>query len=660
MKVIEGNFSEVLGDLNDVIVYVDRKGKILDVSGRLEEMLGYKTDEVIGRNFFKLGIISLDNLPRITKLFSKAILKGEIVNPVEMKLKKRNGSSISIEASTRLLKENGRITGVVSVLRDITERKSLEDNLIKLNNCFLKFGADANKNISIIVETAGGLLGGVCALYNKLEGDTLCTLGKWQAPTDMPLKDRAKGHICFDVISYGKEHFIIRNLEESLYAESDPNVKKYNLKTYIGHVVKVKDKPVGSLCVVYQKDKEFMQYEVEVLSILAKALGIEEERKRMGEDLIHSERMAGIGQLAAGIAHEFNNLLNIIEGTAEYAKSIKNARDVKESLDIILKSSYRGADIVKGLLRFAGRTEVRKEFADISEMLEEVLHLVKRDLEKSSIKLAVNYSDVPKILVDVGQIQQVFLNLVSNAQNAMPKGGKLSINLRKKGAFIEAEFHNTGKIIKKEDLLRLFTPFFTTREQQENGWPGTGLGLSISYGIIQAHGGKIEVKSQKGKGTTFTVKLPIAEKSTGIGKQFVKQETMEKDGKCKLEIRQAEILIIDDEVQICNLFKRLLEKEGHIVTIANDGRSAVKICGERKFDLIYMDIVMPGMDGTDAFDKILKADPGAKVVFVTGKLMEDKVAEMFMGKGAVGFLRKPISMSKLIDYTRSLLAKKNE
>jgi DNA-binding CsgD family transcriptional regulator len=163
--------------------------------------------------------------------------------------------------------------------KNVTEHKRIEEIILKLNNCFLKLGPESAKNIKIIVSSAGSILDGVCALYNRLENGLLCTRGKWKAPEDMPLKDKAKGHICYDVISANKnEPFIMRDLGNSSYVKSDSNVKKYNLRTYIGCLVRIKGKPVGSLCIVYQKDKKFKSNEIKAILILAKALGIEEER----------------------------------------------------------------------------------------------------------------------------------------------------------------------------------------------------------------------------------------------------------------------------------------------------------------------------------------------------------------------------------------------
>lgn len=381
------------------------------------------------------------------------------------------------------------------------------------------------------------------------------------------------------------------------------------------------------------------------------------EYKKIQDGLARSYRIVEIGQLAAGVAHEFNNLLNIIGGTAQYAKGVKDEKEMQEALDIITKSSDRGAGVVKSLLAFARRTELKKESIDIAGALEEVLRLVSKDLENSGIRVIRKYSDVPRILADIGQLEQVLLNIIINARYAMPKGGRLSICLAREEGFIKIQFHNTGKVIAREDLPRIFTPFFSSRAKKRTGIMGTGLGLSISRDIIVSHGGTIKAESEKGKGTTFTISLPIIE---GMFKELEKGIAAAKpDEKREAGLKTASILVVDDENYICGLFKKVLEKNGCSVTIANSGRNAVNICKEKKFDIIYMDVVMPRMDGIAASKKILKTTPDARIIFMSGKPIEDKAVSMSMDRGEIDFLRKPIPVDELIRRTQDVLLKKN-
>ncbi|MBM3244190.1 MAG: PAS domain S-box protein [Candidatus Omnitrophica bacterium] len=192
--------------------------------------------------------------------------------------------------STPLKDKEGKIIAAIEMVDDITEQKRAFDTILELNNSLVQFGPDPKKNIALLVKAAGLLLRGDCALYNRLQEDFLCTICDWNAPEDLQKKDKPRGHLCFDIISNADNTpQVVRNLQNSRYFRTDPNVKKFGLKTYIGHAVKLKNESIGSLCVVFTEDREFKPYELELLSILAKALSIEEEREMIKNSLSESE-----------------------------------------------------------------------------------------------------------------------------------------------------------------------------------------------------------------------------------------------------------------------------------------------------------------------------------------------------------------------------------
>ncbi len=243
----------------------------------------------------------------------------------------------------------------------------------------------------------------------------------------------------------------------------------------------------------------------------------EKEQERLQAQLIHSEKMAGIGTLASGIAHEFNNLIHIMRGHAEFAQSTKKAEDTEEALDVVLKTSDEVAKIVGDLLTFAREepSKKEKESSDITESIEGVFSLMEEYLRKQNIDIVRKYGRTPRIEMNKGQMQQVFLNIVNNARDAMlPKGGKLEIETKQLNENIEVSISDTGKGIEKENLDKLFEPFYTTKrtDEEDNEFQGTGLGLSVSYGIVKRHGGTIKVRSNVNKGSTFIINLPLKEK----------------------------------------------------------------------------------------------------------------------------------------------------
>jgi PAS domain S-box-containing protein len=618
----EKNFSILVENTPDMIVRFNLDLQHIYCNKAVEHQFGVPVHRFIGKTFLEIDGPP-EQLKSMHQLLKKALETGK-EQQTEQSFPLPSGQKYFQTRIVPERDEKGRIESLLAVTRDITERKQAEDALRESEERYRTM-FERTANPILIIDTEGNYLSGNETALQFLE----CTR------EELLLKNVR------DTLPPGEQATEVMRKIMHLWESGGRTEREY----YVNGKIKVLDLTI-SPCMWNGKRAIF-------------GLGTDiTEHKQVERELIHSERMAIAGQLAAGVAHEFSNLLSIIGGSAEYAKGIRNENEIKKSLDVIVKSANRGAQVVKKLLKFTKRIELKKESVDLIEVIEEVVGLFKRDLENNSITVVRNYSDIPKILIDVGQIQQVFLNLIINAKNAMSKGGKLAINAEKEGKFIKIQFHNTGKIINKEDLPRLFTPFFRINMRQKEGMPGIGLGLAVSYGIIKAHNGVISAESVKGKGTTFTILLSVT-KNENMAEVLPKAVT--KTGKNnKIKLKQVEILIVDDEVEIRKLFKKVLDKEGYSVTVADSGGNALNLCRKKKFDLIYLDIIMPGMDGISVFKKIKGISPKTKIVFFTGKLIEDKVAGMYLDEGAAGFLRKPIPLKDLVSYTQNILKVKNE
>lgn len=238
------------------------------------------------------------------------------------------------------------------------------------------------------------------------------------------------------------------------------------------------------------------------------------------EEVIQAERLASVGRLAAGVAHEINNpLTNILTSAYYVLEKIEKNDSLREDIEIIANETMRCREIVKGLLDFSRQSRPEKKIIDINKVIEDVVHLVENKALFQNISITKELERLKEIEVDEGQMKQVFLNLLLNAAEAMPNGGSIRIQSRKKDRFIELMFQDTGQGIKDEDLGKIFDPFYTTKDPNkyshldspfgrvEKG--GMGLGLSVTRGIIGHHGGEICAKSEFGKGTTFTILLPV-------------------------------------------------------------------------------------------------------------------------------------------------------
>jgi signal transduction histidine kinase len=237
------------------------------------------------------------------------------------------------------------------------------------------------------------------------------------------------------------------------------------------------------------------------------------ETDQLRQQLMQAQRMSSVGTLASSVAHEFNNILTTIINYAKLAvKEQNDAAARTQALERILKGSQRAATIVNSMLGFARSTATQHEMTDIVKLAEEVLLLAEKDLSKHRVQVEKNYEGRPEAAVVPAQIEQVLLNLIINARQAMPRGGRLRIDVRAnpRAQMVEVRIADTGVGIPPERLRLIFEPFYTTKQPDEHGHGGTGLGLSVCRQIIDQHHGRIRVESLVGKGSTFTVKLPMA------------------------------------------------------------------------------------------------------------------------------------------------------
>jgi signal transduction histidine kinase len=240
------------------------------------------------------------------------------------------------------------------------------------------------------------------------------------------------------------------------------------------------------------------------------------EADSLRQQLLQAQRLSTMGTLASSVAHEFNNILTTIINYAKIGlRPTADERQHMESLEKILKGSQRAALIVNSMLGFARNTSSQKTTTDLADLVDEVLILADKDLKKHHIQVEKKIQDRPQAPVVAGQIEQILLNLVINARQAMPRGGRLKIGLveNSKTRMAEIRVSDTGLGIPPERLRLIFEPFYTTKEPDENGHGGSGLGLSVCRQIIEQHNGRIRVESVVGKGSTFTVKLPLAEET---------------------------------------------------------------------------------------------------------------------------------------------------
>jgi len=374
------------------------------------------------------------------------------------------------------------------------------------------------------------------------------------------------------------------------------------------------------------------------------------------EQLMRSERLASVGKMAAGAAHEINNPLAVISGRAQML--LKDERDDKKSksLKLIVEQSRRASKILTDLMGFARPAMPKAELINVNFVINHVLTMVENQLKLKNIECKRAFAQgLPKILADKHQLEQVFLNIILNAEHAMEGGGTLTVitALTPAKDTVLIKFADTGKGISKENLPHLFEPFFTTKEEGE----GTGLGLAMSYGIITSHGGTIDVESTVGKGSAFTIALPVAVDVKELVSQA--EPRPEKRAAPSKRAGVASILIVDDEEHIRDLLSDTLAMRGYHIETAENGLSAIQVINDRPIDLILLDIRMPIKDGLGLLEEIKERLPRLPVIIVTGLASNEEVQEALQ-RGAFSCLRKPFEIDSIVEEVERALEERGK
>lgn len=292
LRISERKYADLVQQSPDAIISLDKLGRFLSFNPAAERISGFPAQEVIGKHFSKVGILDKQSIPKALKEFAFT-LTGAERQPFDLIITRKDKSCIHMEANSHLTRQKGQKTWVQMTLRDITERKRNRDRLEKINNCLLSLGSDFTKNANSITALLGELLDTTCALYNRLEDGMLCSHALWQTPPDYNPRVKADGRICHDVIRQGgNEVIVIRDLQNSSYAQSDPNVLAYDLQSYVGQAVMCNGRYIGSLCAFFRKDYRPSEDEKKIIGILASAMRVEEERRKAKEALRQSQKAA--------------------------------------------------------------------------------------------------------------------------------------------------------------------------------------------------------------------------------------------------------------------------------------------------------------------------------------------------------------------------------
>jgi PAS domain S-box-containing protein len=613
-KAREQEYQTIIRTAIDGFWITDMQGHFLDVNEAYCHLTGYSRDELLNMSIPDVEAVEKpeETAKRIRKIKEVGHDRFETCH------RRKDSEIVDVEVSVNYLPtDSGRM---FVFIRDITERKRAEEALRQSeekHRIILKEIEDSYFEVDL----AGNL-----TFFNDSTSNSL-------------------GYSAEELMGMSYREFTAREDIEPVYKAFN-KVYRTNRpnKGFLWKVVR-KDGTVGfveaTVSPLRNPKGEIIGFRGVGRDITERKQA-EEERRQLEQKAQVTSRLASVGEMAAGVAHEINNPLTGVIGYAQLLMDRKDIpSDIRRDLAAINEGAQRVASIVKRLLAFSRQVKPERRYVDINELIESTLALRAYHLSVNNIKVATQLApDLPETVADPGQLQQVFLNLVVNAETEMKLArgkGKLLIKTEKVDNTIRISFKDNGPGIAKKNLERIFDPFFTTREIGQ----GTGLGLSLCYGIVAEHNGKIYAESKLGKGATFIMELPVI---TEAEQPKPSEPVVEEPEK----VAKAKILVVDDEQVIRDFVKRVLAGEGYEVETVNNAGDALKKIEGKRYNLVLIDIKMPGMDGMELYKRIQKIarSLARRVVFITGDIM-GTATEKFLSETKAAHIDKPFNAEQL-------------
>ncbi|MCP3944871.1 MAG: response regulator [Desulfobacteraceae bacterium] len=698
LKISESKFESLVLTIPDIVYRIDPGGKFTFINNAIEK-LGYTPAELIGSHFSSIILpVDVDRVSRIKvleknqnsliqrtnsiKLFDERRTEKRKTTGLEIHLisKKKNdllsgtledisNSNILVEVnsaglySNKVEKQNKIFIGTVGVIRDITDRKKLEDKLRNANDqlemkIWERTSELVNKNQALSAEIKKRKTAEEKSKKAKKEWKEIFeAIGHMTMILDKDRTIISANRSTIEQIGKSKEEIIGKKCYE-IFHHSDTAHENCPIKHFDNSgdittkevLFKATNKSYIVSCTPIFSNNRKLQKIIHIATDIT-------HRKKLEKDLIQSHKMEAIGTLAGGIAHDFNNILSVLLGYSDLSlQNVEPGSILEENLKEIYNAGIRAKDLVKQILTFARQAEDELLPSRVDLIVKEVIKFIRSSIP-STIAIKDDIQTKSKTMANVTQIHQVLMNLCSNASHAMNKmGGILTIGLKdikiddkisqipfEPGDYLELTVSDTGTGISPDIIDHIFEPYFTTKDTGE----GTGMGLAVVQSIIKETGGYLTVKSRSGKGTVFTIFLPII---------------IEKDMEFKINSNlvntkgDEHILLVDDEPDITKVNRQILQNFGYRVTTKNNSIEALELFAKDpdKFDIVISDMTMPEMPGDKLLTNILKIKPDIPVILCTG-YSKNISKETAIKLGIKAFLNKPLNKKELVKTIRKLL-----
>ena len=637
---------DLLETLPDAIVVVDHHGTIVQVNSQARDLFGYDRDELIGQKVEMLVPESYRQQHHSHREnFAEAPKTRRMGANLDLYGRRRNGSEFPVEISlSPVSAENGVF--VLSAIRDISDHKRIAEELRRANEELHRRTSEQlgeyRARLASIIDSSEDAI-----LSKNMDG----TITSWNRGAE-----RIYGYTAEEVI--GKH---ISLLAPSDRSDEIPTIlQRITGGESVDHYESVRVTKDGRYLDVSLSVSPLLDAAGEIVggSVIARDITAQ---KRAESQIRQSQKMEAIGRLAGGVAHDFNNILGIVNACAEFLRDrIDQAAEASLYVENIKKASERGRALTKQLLAFSRTSTIQLRVFDLNERLRDISKLLRPLLGDDVEVHIVPKSPLAVVEADPGQFDQIVVNLAVNARDAMPRGGKFILETgavtlgedfaeqhqaMPAGKYVLLTASDTGTGMDEATISRIFEPFFTTKEVGK----GNGLGLATVYGIVRQSAGHILVYSELGHGTTFKIYLPSAEHKIGLESRLETETVGPK--------RQGTtILLVEDDEMMRSLTRQLLHEHGYTVVEANDGKSALEWVESHpgRIDLLLTDVVMRGVSGPELVQRLSIANPTLKVVYMSGYTGE-LIAEREMLKRGITLLEKPFTRTALLNTIHATL-----
>ncbi len=629
LRLAEQKYRSIFENALEGIFQTSPEGRLLNANPSMARILGFdpSTDPLtsimdVSQQFYVHPERRLE--------FLQLLKEGKTVTGFQVQLYRKDRSKVWVSIYARpILSESGELRMVEGIVEDITQRK-IAETALEESEARMRSVLD-NLEIGVVLISRGMKV----MVMNKYMRDLYPDVDPEQHPVCHQVLNPGHGSTC-EYCPTLRTFEDGRVYETTMQAQHGKTVREYRIVS--SPVLNASGEVTAA---------------IEVVEDITDQLSLQSQLRQ-------SQKMEAVGRLAGGVAHDFNNLLSIILGYGEIMLlDLSNNHPHHGQLEQIIRAGERARNLTGQLLAFSRKQVLEMNPVDVNTVVAGFERLLRRVIGEDIALELVLASGPCAVMADTGQLEQVFMNLAVNARDAMPDGGTLRIKTAlvdldeayvagkpeiSPGKYVRVSVSDTGCGMDQETLERIFEPFFTTKGQGK----GTGLGLATSYGIIKQHEGSIWVYSEPGKGTTFHVYLPLF-KATAVSQPKKAPEPVNLKG-------WETILLAEDNDQVRKLALDILERQGYNVISASSGDEALAIMRDHTgpLHLLLTDVVMPGMNGRDLYERISHQLPDLKVIYMSG-YTEDVIADRGVLNEGVHFIQKPFSLLSLAVKVRSVL-----